>query len=257
MALRTSGSSIQEGTDRILTFSGMRPVKIGPGQVILSDPVDLNAPTTVDLAVSLYVLNSNGEPSDHRLGLHTTYISKDNVAGAATMPGPITNTSYLWLRSVDAVVPDAGFAIACLGDSITDGFATTVDADKAWPELLARRLNAAPGGPQIAVLNEGISGNEVLKDGAGVSTIARLDRDVLSLPGVRWVVLLEAINDINIHGQVTGPDALNPEDLIQGLSPDYRARSYARHQGSGRNPDSGGRGVACVPGGRGDPAGCQ
>jgi lysophospholipase L1-like esterase len=216
VALRTSGSSIQEGTDRILTFSGVRPVKIGPGQVILSDPVDLTVPTTADLAVSLYVVNSNGEPSDHRLGLHTTYISKGNVAGAGTMPSPTTNSSYLWLGSVDAAVTETSFAIACLGDSITDGFGTTVNEDQVWPELLARRLNAAASGPPIAVLNEGISGNEVLRDGAGVSAIARLDRDVLSLPGVRWMILLEGINDINIHGQVTGPDALKPEDLIEG-----------------------------------------
>jgi lysophospholipase L1-like esterase len=216
VALRTSGSSIQEGTDRILTFSGVHPVKIEPVQVIVSDAIDLDIPTSADLAVSLYVLNSNGAPSDHRLGLHTTYFAKDNVAGAATIAGPTTNTSYLWLRGVDAVAPQADYAIDCLGDSITDGFGTTVNAGKVWPELLARRLNAIPGGPGIAVLNEGVSGNEVLRDGAGVSAIARLDRDVLSLPGVRWMVLLEGINDINIHGQVTGSNALKPEDLIEG-----------------------------------------
>jgi lysophospholipase L1-like esterase len=215
-ALHTTDSSIQQGTDRTLTFSGVQHATLGPGQVIVSDPVDLDVPPTASLAVSLYVLNSNGSPSDHRIGLHTAYVSQGNVAGAQTMPDPTTSTSYLWLRSVDVAAGASDFAIDCLGDSITDGFATTVNADHAWSLLLARRLQASAQGPEMAVLNEGISGNEVLRDGAGVSALARLDRDVLSLPGVRWIVLLEGINDINIHGQVTGADALKPEDLIAG-----------------------------------------
>ena len=66
------------------------------------------------------------------------------------------------------------------------------------------------------MINEGISGNEVLRNGAGVSALARFDRDILEQPGVRWIVLLEGINDINLHGQITGPGALVAEDLIEG-----------------------------------------
>lgn len=92
------------------------------------------------------------------------------------------------------------------------------------------------------VLNEAISGNEVLRDGAGVSALARLDRDVLSLPAVRSIVLLEGTHDINIHGQVTGPDALNPEDVSGGcdcgLPGDNRAGSHAGHSSRWRDTDS-------------------
>jgi len=82
--------------------------------------------------------------------------------------------------------------------------------------LLAKRFGEKKTGPRVAVINEGISGNQVIRDGAGVSALARLDRDVLSEPGVRWIVLLEGINDINLHGQITGPNALTAEDLIKG-----------------------------------------
>src|SRR5678815_3683702 len=68
----------------------------------------------------------------------------------------------------------------------------------------------------VAVVNEGISGNQVLRDGAGTSALARFDRDVLSRPGVKWVVLLEGINDINIRGRIDGPNALTSEELIAG-----------------------------------------
>ena len=228
VALRTTGSSIDTNTDRQLTFSGEKSVDIRPGQVIISDPVDLDLKPLSDLAVSLYILKNQGTPTNHTPGLHITYISTGDAAAAATMPSPTTNTSYVWLRSVDVVAPPGSFAISCLGDSITDGFRTTVDENRSWPALLAKRFSEREHGPQIAVLNAGISGNQVLRDGAGVSALARFDRDVTSEPGVRWLVLLEAINDINIHGQITGPGALTADDLIAGYK-QIIARAHMDH----------------------------
>ena len=216
IAIRSTGSSIESGSDRKMTFSGSPSVEIRPGAIIVSDPVDLDIKAMSDLAVSLYVTKSEGAPTNHTVGLHTSFISSGNTAASISMPEPTTTTAYLWLRSIDVVASAGDFAIACLGDSITDGFATTIDKDQAWPTQLAKRLSESKTGPRIAVLNEGISGNEVLRDGAGVSALARLDRDILSEPGVRWIVLLEGINDINIHGQITGPGALTADDLIKG-----------------------------------------
>jgi lysophospholipase L1-like esterase len=215
VAIRTTESSISTSSDRQLTFGGSTSVDIRPGMVIVSDPFDLDAKAMSDLAVSLYVVKSEGMPTDHMPGLHTAYISKGDTTSAASMPEPTTTTAYLWLRSIDVVASADDFAIACLGDSITDGFATTVDKDQTWPALLAKRLRERKTGPRVAVINEGISGNQIVRDGAGVSALARLDRDVLSEPGVRWIVLLEGINDINLHGQITGPNALVAEDLIK------------------------------------------
>jgi lysophospholipase L1-like esterase len=216
VALGASGSSIVADTDRQLTFSGRKGVDIRPGQVIVSDPVDLNLKAMSDLAVSLYIVRTHGVPTNHTPGLHTTYVSTGDKTAAISMPSPQTDTSYVWLRSVDVLAPADSFAISCLGDSITDGFRTTVNANTAWPTLLAKRFSERRRGPRIAVLNAGISGNELLRNGAGVSALARFDRDVASEPGVRWVVLLEGINDINIHGQITGPGALTAADLIAG-----------------------------------------
>lgn len=228
VALRTTGSSIDSNTDRQLTFSGEKIVDIRPGQVLVSDPVDLDLKPLSDLAVSLYILKNQGTSTNHTPGLHTAYISTGDAAAAATMPSATTNTSYVWLRSVDVLAPRESFAISCLGDSITDGFRTTVDENMAWPALLAKRFSEREQGPRIAVLNAGISGNQVLRDGAGVSALARFDRDVASEPGVRWVVLLEAINDINIHGQITGPGALTADDLIAGYK-QLIARAHMAH----------------------------
>jgi lysophospholipase L1-like esterase len=216
IAKRTSESSVDPASDRKITFSGNPGVEIRPGAVIVSDAINMDVKPMSDLAVSLYVAKSDGEPANHMVGLHTSYIAGGDTTASVSMSKGDTTTGYLWLRSIDVVAPPSSIAIACLGDSITDGFGTTGDANRAWPALLAKRLNQPQTGARISVLNEGISGNEILRDGAGVSALARFDRDILGEPGVRWIVLLEGINDINLHGQITGPVALDAEDLIAG-----------------------------------------
>lgn len=228
VAVRTVGSSIDAATDRPLTFGGSAKVELRPGAVLLSDPVDLNIRPMSDLAVSLFVIRAPGTPANHTLGLHTSYVVRGDETSSPTLTDPSTTTAYMWLRSIDVIAPEKTFAIVCFGDSITDGYTTSLDKDQAWPALLAQRLQQEKGTPGISVLNEGISGNEVLRNGAGVSGLARFDRDVLAEPGVRWVILLEGINDINLRGQITGPGALEAEELIGG----YRqliARAHA-HQ---------------------------
>ena len=216
VAIHKGGGAIVPGTDRTVTFSGKASLTLLPGVLMVSDPVDLDVPPLAYLAVSLYLPHDTGLPTHHRLGLHTTYISKGNATGREFMPEPSTTFAYLWLTSVDVLAPSDAFAIVALGDSITDGYATTLDADRAWPALLAQRLNSTRGTRHISVVNLGISGNQLLHDGAGISALARFDRDVLSIAGVRWLVLLEGINDINLRGRTDGPEAVTSEDLIAG-----------------------------------------
>jgi len=216
IGLRASGSSIVAGSDRVLTFGGRNEVTLEPGMLLTSDSADLAVPAESDVEVSLFVKSSGGSVTAHTLGLHTAQIADGDVSGSTTVVSTSTTLAYLWLSSVDVMAPKDSFAIVTLGDSITDGFKTTPDTDQAWPTLLAKRLHADNHTHAVSVLNQGISGNEVLHDGAGISALARFDRDVLGHPGVAWLVLLEGINDINIHGQHSNPGALTPEDLIAG-----------------------------------------
>jgi len=209
--------------------------------IIVSDPVELQIAPMTDLAVSIFVAKAEGVPTNHTIGLHTSYIADGNLAAAESLDKASTTTTYEYLRSVDVAAQASDFAIVCLGDSITDGYGTSLDTNKAWPALLAERLNKERRGAKVAVLNEGISGNQVLRDGAGVSALARFDRDVLAEPGVRWVVLLEGINDINLHGQSTDPGSLVADDLIRGYK-ELIARAHLhriRMMGATLTPDEG------------------
>jgi lysophospholipase L1-like esterase len=227
LAIHAGRGALVPGTDRVLTFSGEPSFVVPPGVLVLSDPVDLDVAPLADLAVSLYLPGPTGPPSSHTIGTRTSYVASGNRAGDAVLPdGVTTTTAYAWISSVDVTGPPEAFAIVAYGDSITDGYATTIDAHRAWPARLAERLRADRRTRHVAVVNQGISGNQVLRHGAGLSMLARFDRDVLSRPGVKWVVLLGGINDINIRGRF-GTEPMTADELIDGYE-QLIARCHAR-----------------------------
>ena len=132
IALRKTSSEIVVGSDRVLTFGGKPIVTVQPGVIVISDPVDLEVQPMADLAVSFYLPKDTGPPTTHTVGLHAAYVSKSDLTTASTMPDPSITYAYLWLSSVDVIAPADAFAVVALGDSITDGFSTTRDADQAW-----------------------------------------------------------------------------------------------------------------------------
>jgi lysophospholipase L1-like esterase len=201
VALSSGGSSIVPGTDHRLTFGGATSTTIPAGALVVSDPVDLAVPALGNVAVSLYFPGPVSATTEHSLAVQDSYLtSTGDFASAASLPsGTTTTTSWYFLNGIE-VVPRATHpaAIVTLGDSITDGYASTVGANHRWPNFLAARLQARNGTSDLAVVDEGISGNRVLHDFIGPNALARLDRDVLAQSGVRWVIVLEGINDIGL-----------------------------------------------------------
>jgi lysophospholipase L1-like esterase len=217
IARRQAGSSIVRTSDRALTFSGRPTALLYAGQILISDPVDLDVPPLADLAVSLYVEGDAGTPTAHRFGLRPTYISTSGDQTAATTIDPLERTteSYYWLAGVDVLAQTGAGTLVTFGDSITDGDHSTPDTGRMWPALLAERLQADPRTKQIAVVNAGIAGNRLLGDNN--SGVVRFVAHALSVPGVRWISLLEGINDISgatRRPPATGERPFGAEDLI-------------------------------------------
>jgi len=216
VALRDKESTIVAGSDRVLTVGGSRTFRMIPGQTLISDPVDLEFAPLADLAVSLYFPAPTGPLASHGTGLHTTYISAEGDFTAQTaIAEPTLTASYYWISAIVVVAPADAAAIVTLGDSITDGTASTPNQDHSWPARLAARLQANKATVNIAVANEGISGNRILMDGSGAAALARLDHDVLLQTGAKWVMVLEGINDIGNQARVN--TGLTSADLIAGL----------------------------------------
>jgi lysophospholipase L1-like esterase len=220
LALSAGGSAIAAGSDRQLTFGGSPTTVIPPGALVVSDPVRLRVPALADLAISLYFAGAVSATTEHSLAVQTSYVTKPgNYAGDADLPsGGSTTTSWYFVNGVEVAAEGrSAAAVVALGDSITDGYASTVSANRRWPNVLAARLQAHHATADLAVVDEGISGNRVLHDFIGPNALARLDRDVLAQSGARWVVVLEGINDIGIPGAFGFPsEDVSADEIIAG-----------------------------------------
>ncbi|WP_328685466.1 SGNH/GDSL hydrolase family protein [Streptomyces sp. NBC_00343] len=206
--VQRTGAALVPGSNRRLTFDGAKSVTIPAGAVAYSDPLSGRMPAATNLVVSIHSPDAAGPATGHGMAMQTSYVSQGDHTGeegAAAWTG--TTGSWYYLDAV-SVRPSAGIgAVVTLGDSITDGWASTSDLNRRWPDYLARRLARADTAVK-GVANEGISGNKVLADGAGQSARNRLRRDVLSQPGVRTVFLFEGVNDIKAHSGVTAQDMI-------------------------------------------------
>jgi lysophospholipase L1-like esterase len=214
IALAAGGSSINAASDRALTFSGRTSVTVRTGAVTVSDPIAFAVPTLGDVAVSLFLPDSARTTTRHALAVQTTYVARaGDRTTSATFTADTTLRSWIFLSAVEVTNPRVTGTIVAIGNSITDGFASTPDSNRRWPDVLARRLLTSPSEPVKAVINAGISGNRVLTFGAGPSLVSRFDRDVLMQPGVTHAIILEGINDISRDSI----DVVSADDIIAAL----------------------------------------
>jgi lysophospholipase L1-like esterase len=225
LAIRDKGPAIVAGSDQTLTFGGRPAVSIPPGALVLSDPVDLTAPASADLAVSLYLAGGPTIATTlHYSSQQTSYLAAGDTSAALQMPDDSTVSSWPFLTGVDVMAPKTGAAVVTFGDSITDGSRSTAETNRRWPDILANRLLAQHKN-HLAVVNAGIGGNRILHDGAGPagpqygpSALARFERDVLAQPGVQYVIVLEGVNDIGHPGGAAPmSEDVSAEDMIAGL----------------------------------------
>ncbi|GAA0422673.1 SGNH/GDSL hydrolase family protein [Massilia aurea] len=186
---------------RQVTFAGARQVTIAPGATVTSDPIALSVAPLSQLEVTTYLPKRTAITGFHWGASQSISIAAGNASRAAEFSKATRVEGRLFLSAVlvDAL-PDSRTVVA-LGDSITDGNGSTPDADRRWPDFLARRL--APHG--IAVANAGISGARLLSDGMGERALARFEQDVLRQPGVSDVIVLLGINDIGWPGSPFAP----------------------------------------------------
>jgi lysophospholipase L1-like esterase len=209
-----------KGTDRHVTFGGSPTTIVPPGALVVSDPVDLDVPALGNVTVSMWFPGPVSATTEHSLGVQTTWLSPPgNYAGDSTFPsGGTTTTSWYFLNGIEVAARSSrAAAVVTLGDSITDGYASTVNANHRWPNYLAARLQSRGSTKDVAVVDEGISGNRVLHDFIGPNALSRLDRDVLVQSGAAWVVVLEGINDIGIPGAFgLAAEQVSADEIIEG-----------------------------------------
>ncbi len=226
LAIAGSGAAVRAGTVARVSFGGSSSIEIPPGAQALSDPVTMRVPALTDLAVSVYLPGQTGAATIHSDAQQDNWVSGTGDHAGDAGAGAFTTDSQSWYYVSDVIVrsPGAAGTVVAFGDSITDGFQSTVNANARWPNDLARRLEARHG-PALSVADEGISGDRVLNDSlcCGVNAVARFERDALDQPGVRDVIVLIGINDF-------GFSALPPNPIYNPVTDVSAAQVIAGYQ---------------------------
>jgi lysophospholipase L1-like esterase len=207
IAVAQSGTSpaAKPGTMRTVMFGGQRSTVVPAAAEVLSDPVNLAVPRDSDLLITTYTPTPSGPVTYHSLATQASFFTRDGDFADQESGAAFTETTNVWhyVSGVDvrSTVPGS---VAILGDSITDGAGSTVNANNRWPDLLSDRLRG-----RLGVLNAGISGNRLLLDvpgsAFGRNALARLADDVLSQGDVRTLIVIEGINDIQQTPHQTDP----------------------------------------------------
>ncbi|HUY80988.1 MAG TPA: SGNH/GDSL hydrolase family protein [Acidobacteriaceae bacterium] len=195
-AVSAASSAIDPATDRRLTFAGSADVTVPAGAEYLSDPVELPVAPLSNVAVTFHLDTAPAGETGHPGSRETTYYEHGDHVAAASLPDAKRVDHWFEVSGVDVAAPRGAAAVVVLGDSITDGHASTTNGNDRWTDVLAERLQANAATRDIGVLNEGIGGNHLLTDGLGPNALARLNRDVLAQAGVRWLIVFEGVNDL-------------------------------------------------------------
>ncbi|MEO6924335.1 MAG: SGNH/GDSL hydrolase family protein, partial [Bryocella sp.] len=218
IAMPAPDGSIVAGSSQAVTFNGKPGVVIPAGSNMVSDPIHFKLAPLSDVDVSFFVpMQKLTTGTYHGSSRETGYFLPGNHVTDTTLTTPKKNLSWYFFKGIDVASEPNAISVVTLGDSITDGAHSSVDKNARWPNVLAERLQANAATKHVSVLDEGIGGNRVLHDKTGPSALARLDRDVLAQRGVKYVIVMEAINDIgHAYSNLKTYDVVTADDLITG-----------------------------------------
>jgi lysophospholipase L1-like esterase len=215
IALADDGGKILPGSDHILTFSGQRGVSIPAGAPILSDPIDWDLPPLSKLSISVFYPEEVVPPA-HTVFALNAWAASGNQVGEQVLTGALAARSGNHFSEIDIVPRDNGRTVVCLGDSTTEGVASTAGSFRGWPDRLAERLQSNALTRNWSVVNAGVGSNRLLHDTPSINALARFDRDALSVPGVSKIIVYLGINDIQ-YSHRNPAEAVRADDMIAAL----------------------------------------
>ncbi len=196
LAVSAGGGAIDTTTDKLIYFNGSPEVTMDPGAAATSDPFQFSLDTLSDVAITIYFGQTSSTVTGHPGSRTTSYILTGNEVSKADFSGAVQTDHWYVINTIDVKAPDSTHAVAILGNSITDGRGSGTNKQDRWPDELSRRFQENTATRNVAVLNEGIGGNTVLNGGLGPTALSRFQRDIIDQNGVKWLIILEGINDI-------------------------------------------------------------
>ena len=224
-----ASSRIDPDSDLAVTFGERADVLIPAGAEYTSDPVKYTVAPLSDLAITMQIDGAPEQQTGHPGSRATSYLAAGASVSAPELPAAQSIDHWYFLSGVDVGVKSVAAAVVALGDSITDGHGATTNGNDRWPDVLAARLQRNAASRQVSVLNAGIGGNRLLADGTGPNALARFDRDVLAQAGVRYLIVLEGINDIGTLTRTKVASEAQHDELVRQLIEAYRQITLRAH----------------------------
>ena len=213
IAISAGGSVIFSETDLALSFSGDSSVTMEPGTTVMSDPFHLEIEPRTRLAITIYFGEVSDDLTGHPGSRTNSYLLEGNAMASVDFADARKTAHWYIINNMDIMADESAAAVVTLGNSITDGKGSGTDKQNRWPDELAIRLLMNSPTQQVAVLNMGIGGNNVISGGLGPAALERFDRDVIEQTRVRWLIILEGINDIGTSNGAAHTDTV-AMDLI-------------------------------------------
>ena len=219
--ITTGQPTIKTNTLEKVTFSGDASFVVPPSALIVSDPINFTIPVGSDLSVSLYLANGQQGTNltvhgDSQTTSWFTQGGDQTHSQNFTHKSTVSQRQWLYVEAVEGWLDSGSRSIITLGDSITDGYQTTIDGNDRWADDLFKRLQANSATTNLAVINKGITAGTVLNNRAGYGAVARVETDVIAQPGRAYVILLEGVNDIGTADNSSEAQYAIGTALIQG-----------------------------------------
>ncbi len=190
------GGAIDTSTDHVLYFDGKTEVTVKPGGAVTSDPFPFALRPRADVAITICFGRTSPDVTGHPGSRTTSYLLRGNEVSRANFAGAGTTDHWYYISAIEVLAPSTAACVAILGNSITDGRGSTTNVQNRWPDVFSESLLRDSSTRYVGVLNLGIGGNCVLSGGLGPTGVSRFDRDILGQRGLRWVIVLEGVNDI-------------------------------------------------------------
>ena len=196
IAQSLEGGSVDVSTQKALKFNNNPGIIMAPGGEAFSDPVKFNLKPGSKLAVTIHFGKTSPDVTGHPGSRTTSFILSGNNISSSGFAGAVKTDHWYVIQGIDVQGNKNSKTIAVLGNSITDGRGSGTNKQNRWTDILSARLLENPDTKNTGVLNLGIGGNCVVRGGLGPTALERFDRDILSQSNVRWLIILEGINDI-------------------------------------------------------------
>ncbi len=220
-AVQPGRADVDAASLRPLRFGGAAGVTIPAGAEYLSDPVDLPHAAGADLAISLHFAQAPARQTGHPGARATSFIARGNQVASPAWPQTETFTRWYQIAGVESLAGAGAHTVVAIGDSITDGYGVQPDTYARWTDGLATRLRSA-GMTDIGVVNAGIGGGRMLRDGLGPNLVSRFERDVLARPGVSHAIVMIGVNDFGVQHRNKEDSPAERARLVADLQEAYR-----------------------------------